>query len=99
MGRIGGPRGIGGRGANSAAGLFRRRLLGGPESAPFRDRIIYPGIGIAERDVPQIFDGFNRADRSPGEVEGRGAGLAIARSIAKMVIRRSAGKNTSEPLW
>jgi two-component system sensor histidine kinase MtrB len=41
------------------------------------------GAGVDESFVPQLFHRFRRSDRSRGQTEGAGLGLAIAQSYAR----------------
>lgn len=42
------------------------------------------GVGIAQKDVPHVFDRFYRAESARGATTGAGLGLAIARWIAEL---------------
>ncbi len=42
------------------------------------------GVGIADTDVPRVFDRFYRAESARGATTGAGLGLAIARWIAEL---------------
>lgn len=55
------------------------------EDANIRVTIRDNGIGIAEKDLPHIFDRFFRASRkSPERIEGSGLGLSIVKAIIEM---------------
>lgn len=44
-------------------------------------RVTDEGPGIAEEDVPNVFERFYRADRSRGRSAGSGIGLTVAREL------------------
>jgi PAS domain S-box-containing protein len=43
------------------------------------------GIGIAEPDLPRLFDPFFRAAGSPGVAEGSGIGLAVTKALVELM--------------
>ncbi len=53
-------------------------------------KVIDQGVGIAEEDLPHIFDRFWRADLSRNKKEGDGYGLGL--SIAKSIVDSHRGK-------
>jgi len=55
------------------------------EESNIRVTIKDSGIGIAEKDMPHIFDRFYRGSRkSPERIEGSGLGLSIVKAIIEM---------------
>ena len=59
-------------------GTIRIGLDAGP---PLVVRVTDQGAGVAEDDLPFIFERFYRADRSRGRVPGSGIGLTVAREL------------------
>ena len=59
-------------------GTVRIALDAGP---PIAIRVTDEGPGIAEADLPFIFERFYRADRSRGRIPGSGIGLTVAREL------------------
>jgi signal transduction histidine kinase len=56
-----------------------RISIGGGSSAEIR--ITDEGPGIADEDLPYVFERFYRADRSRGRTPGSGIGLTVAREL------------------
>jgi signal transduction histidine kinase len=59
-------------------GTVRIGLDAGP---PITVRVTDEGDGIADEDLPFIFERFYRADRSRGRIPGSGIGLTVAREL------------------
>ena len=59
-------------------GVVDVAVRGDPEGSV---EIVDSGCGVAEEEIPKLFDRFHRA--AAQDVEGSGLGLAIAESIAK----------------
>jgi signal transduction histidine kinase len=59
------------------------------------------GVGIAEEDIPKVFDRFYRADKSRNkEIAGTGLGLAIAKWImdshdGEIIVKSRLGEGTA----
>ena len=64
---------------HSPAGASVRIGFGTGSSAEVR--ITDDGLGIADEDLPYIFERFYRADRSRGRTPGSGIGLTVAREL------------------
>ena len=61
------------------------RLATATEAGQAVVRISDDGIGIAERDLPHVFDSFFRARHGDRVVPGTGLGLAIARGLIEVM--------------
>ena len=48
-------------------------------------RAIDSGIGIAEADLPHVFDRFYRADRARVSVAGTGLGLSLTKTLIEQL--------------
>jgi two-component system sensor histidine kinase BaeS len=59
-------------------GTVRIAIVGG---ATPEIRVIDEGTGIADEDLPYVFERFYRADRSRGRRPGSGIGLTVAREL------------------
>ncbi len=55
--------------------------IGLSEASTAEVRITDEGGGIADEDLPYIFERFYRADRSRGSSAGSGIGLTVAREL------------------
>ncbi|MBI3818499.1 MAG: heavy metal sensor histidine kinase [Planctomycetes bacterium] len=64
--------------------IINRDGAPGATRPSFSIQIIDNGSGIAEEDLPRVFERFFRADRARRASEGSGLGLAIARGIVEM---------------
>ena len=43
------------------------------------------GVGIAEADLPRIFEPFQRGSQVPGGIDGAGIGLAVTRALVQLM--------------
>ena len=55
--------------------------IGVTDGSPVEVRIADEGAGIADEDLPYVFERFYRADRSRGRTPGSGIGLTVAREL------------------
>ncbi|HMO45054.1 MAG TPA: PAS domain-containing protein [Rubrivivax sp.] len=73
---------------NRSGGSVELRIA--PAAAPDDARALSivvqdTGVGIAEADLPHLFEPFNRLSQARGEVEGTGIGLSVTRALVALM--------------
>ena len=61
----------------------RVRVVAGVDAAGVCIDIADTGLGIAQEDLPRLFEPFNRLAQQGGAIEGTGIGLAVSRGLVE----------------
>ncbi len=77
---------------NRRGGTVTVRLLAGAHEAKLQ--IADTGVGIAEAELAQLFEPFNRGAHRGSAIEGTGIGLAVTRALAQLMHGRLAVQST-----
>jgi PAS domain S-box-containing protein len=48
-------------------------------------RVVDTGVGIAEDDLPRVFEPYHRGQQAQGRVEGHGIGLSVTQALVKLM--------------
>jgi PAS domain S-box-containing protein len=48
-------------------------------------RVVDTGVGIAEDDLPRVFEPYHRGQQARGQVEGHGIGLSVTQALVKLM--------------